>query len=86
MSTDETPKYPTGPRTSWGTGEPYALTDIGMRMLQPRELASAQGFRSDYALTGTKTQQVARIGNSVCPQVAAAIVAALFPGAMREAA
>ena len=57
-------------------GEKYAIVDIGMRMLQPRELARAQGFEDDYILTGTKTQQVARIGNSVCPPVARALVAA----------
>ena len=58
-------------------GEEYVLADIGMRMLQPRELARAQGFSDDYILTGTKSQQVARIGNSVCPPVARAIAGAL---------
>jgi len=57
-------------------GEPYVIIDIGMRMLTPRELARAQGFPDTYLLTGTKTSQVARIGNSVCPHVAAAIVRA----------
>lgn len=57
-------------------GEPYVIVDIGMRMLTPRELARAQGFPDTYELTGTKTSQVARIGNSVCPQVAAAILKA----------
>ena len=57
-------------------GEPWVLSDIGMRMLQPRELARAQGFRDDYILTGTKSSQVARIGNSVCPDVAEALVRA----------
>jgi DNA (cytosine-5)-methyltransferase 1 len=57
-------------------GEPYVIVDIGMRMLTPRELATAQGFPADYVLTGTKTSQVARIGNSVCPQVAEAVVRA----------
>jgi DNA (cytosine-5)-methyltransferase 1 len=60
-------------------GTDYALVDIGMRMLSPRELARAQGFPDDYILTGTKSQQIARIGNSVCPPVAAAIVAANLP-------
>lgn len=58
-------------------GEPYVITDIGLRMLQPRELARAQGFGDDYQLTGTLRDQVARIGNSVCPPVAEAIVRAL---------
>lgn len=59
-------------------GETYVLTDIGMRMLQPRELARAQGFPDSYVLIGSKGDQVARIGNSVCPPVAAAIVRALM--------
>ena len=59
-------------------GEPYGLADIGMRMLQPRELARAQGFQDSYVLTGTKAQQVARIGNSVPPDVVAAVVRAQF--------
>jgi DNA (cytosine-5)-methyltransferase 1 len=63
-------------------GEPYALVDIGMRMLQPRELARAQGFEDSYVLTGSKREQVARIGNSVCPPVARAVVAAQFPTAL----
>jgi DNA (cytosine-5)-methyltransferase 1 len=58
-------------------GEPYAIADIGMRMLQPRELFRAQGFPEDYKIEGfTKTQQIAMAGNSVCPQVAAALVRA----------
>ena len=57
-------------------GQPYRITDIGMRMLTPRECASAQGFGPDYTLTGTKTAQMARIGNSVPPDVVAAIVSA----------
>lgn len=57
-------------------GELYVIVDIGMRMLTPRELATAQGFPADYILTGTKTSQVARIGNSVCPPIAAAIARA----------
>lgn len=64
-------------------GEPFVIADIGMRMLTPRELFNAQGFPSDYvidrALDGrafTKSEQIACVGNSVCPPVAAAIVAA----------
>lgn len=57
-------------------GQEYAIADIGMRMLQPHELAAAQGFPPDYVLTGTKSEQVAKIGNSVCPPVAAALVRA----------
>lgn len=57
-------------------GEEYAVVDIGMRMLQPEELKLAQGFDADYILTGNKSQQVERIGNSVCPGVAEAVVRA----------
>lgn len=59
-------------------GEMYVIVDIGMRMLTPRELARGQGFPDSYILTGTKTSQVARIGNSVAPQVAEALVRANF--------
>jgi DNA (cytosine-5)-methyltransferase 1 len=54
----------------------YSIGDIGLRMLEPRELARAQGFPDSYKLEGTKTQQIARIGNSVCPQVVEALVRA----------
>jgi DNA (cytosine-5)-methyltransferase 1 len=57
-------------------GERYQIADIGLRMLAPRELALAQGFPADYLLTGTKSCQVAKIGNSVCPPVAEALVRA----------
>jgi DNA (cytosine-5)-methyltransferase 1 len=67
-------------------GEPYTIVDIGMRMLQPRELATAQGFGPDYRLIGTKSEQVARIGNSVSPFPAAALIAANLGAAAREAA
>jgi len=64
-------------------GEPFMIVDIGMRMLTPRELFRAQGFADDYDIeTGvngrpaTKSAQVARCGNSVCPQVVEALVRA----------
>jgi len=57
-------------------GREYQIADIGLRMLQPRELARAQGFPDSYILTGTKTNQVAKIGNSVCPPIAKELVAA----------
>ena len=56
----------------------WIVADIRMRMLAPRELARAQGFPDSYILTGTKAQQIARIGNSVCPPMARAIVEANF--------
>lgn len=67
-------------------GEQHILTDIGLRMLDPRELARAQGFDDSYILTGSRRDQIARIGNSVCPPVARALVAAQFPHLAREAA
>lgn len=64
-------------------GEPYEIVDIGMRMLMPRELARAQGFPDGYILAPvldgkplTKTAQIRMIGNSVCPDAAAALVTA----------
>ena len=59
-------------------GEAYAIVDIGLRMLTPRELARCQGFDDGFLLEGTQAQQVARIGNSVPPPLAKAIVAANF--------
>ena len=66
-------------------GTDYQIVDIGMRMLQPRELFRAQGFGDDYVIdpinpaTGrplSKRDQVRMCGNSVCPQLAEAIVRA----------
>lgn len=51
-------------------GVDYQIVDIGLRMLTPRELARAQGFPDSYVLTGSKSNQVAKIGNSVCPVMA----------------
>jgi len=59
-------------------GQEYDLVDVGMRMLEPHELAAAQGFPGSYVLTGNKSQKIARIGNAVCPPVAAAVVSAQF--------
>tara|TARA_R110000851_G_scaffold120002_2_gene248112 strand:- start:2226 stop:3677 length:1452 start_codon:yes stop_codon:yes gene_type:complete len=55
-------------------GEQFAIVDVGMRMLQPNELAAAQGFPPEYQLVGTKTEQIAKIGNSVPPPVVRALV------------
>lgn len=66
-------------------GTDYQIVDIGMRMLQPRELFRAQGFPSTYIIDRTadgtpisKTDQIRLCGNSVCPQVARAILEANF--------
>jgi len=58
-------------------GERYQL-DIRFRMLQPHELAKAQGFRHDYKFTGTKTEQVKQIGNAVPRNLARALVLAVL--------
>lgn len=69
------------PRTFFDTG-----ADIGSRMLAPHELFAAQGFPSTYRLVGTKTQQTALAGNSVCPALARALVAANYQPMWRELA
>lgn len=66
-------------------GATFVVVDIGMRMLTPRELFNAQGFPSDYVIEGVwegddfrpfaKDVQVSCCGNSVCPDVARAIIA-----------
>jgi len=61
-------------------GETYAIVDIGMRMLEPRELARAQGFPDSYRFEGSKADQIAAIGNAVVPQVMAALVAVNLGG------
>lgn len=59
-------------------GHRFVIADIGMRLLEPHELAAAQGFPPSYSLDAapTKTARIRLIGNSVCSQVAEAIVAA----------
>lgn len=64
-------------------GQEYQIADIGMRMLAPRELYRAQGFRDDYIIDPifngkplTKTAQVRMCGNSVSPYPAKALVEA----------
>lgn len=60
--------------------------DIGMRMLTPRELFDAQGFPPDYIIDVDadgnpypKSEQVARCGNAVCPQIPMELVRANLP-------
>lgn len=64
-------------------GEEFFIYDIGMRMLEPFELAAAQGFPPDYVLkvsaSYSKKAQIARIGNSVCPIMAEVLVRANLP-------
>lgn len=68
-------------------GNVYQISDIGLRMLSPRELFRAQGFADSYIIDHgasgcklTKTEQVQKCGNSVCPPVAEAIVKHLYKG------
>jgi DNA (cytosine-5)-methyltransferase 1 len=71
-------------------GQTFVVVDIGMRMLTPRELFTAQGFPSDYVIEGVwkeqgddwiwqpfpKTVQVSCCGNSVSPYPACALIKA----------
>lgn len=65
-------------------GHEYVIADIGMRMLMPRELFTAQGFPTTYKIDTaggkpvTKTAQIRMCGNSVSPPNAAAIIRAQF--------
>ena len=66
----------------------FQIVDIGMRMLTARELYRAQGFPDSYRIDVLapnkygklrqlpKDAQVRMCGNSVCPDVAAALVKA----------
>ena len=72
-------------------GQQYQIVDIGLRMLTPRELFRAQGFPESYQIERggdgrvlTKTAQVRMCGNSVCPPMAKAYVAANYSEAARE--
>lgn len=72
-------------------GTEYHIADIGMRMLEPHELLRAQfgRFAEGYDLSAAKTKaaKVRLIGNSVCPEVAEAVVSAnVAPILAREAA
>lgn len=67
-------------------GVTYSIVDIGMRMLQPKELYAAQGFPAWYVIDQdyrgnkyAKDKQVARCGNAVPPPFAEALVRANLP-------
>lgn len=68
-------------------GVEFVVTDIALRMLQPRELYAAQGFPASYVIRAgvdengelvyfTKTEMVRMCGNAVPPQFSAALAAA----------
>lgn len=67
-------------------GVDYQIVDIGLRMLEPKELYGCQGFPEDYIIdhdyTGKgypRNEQVKRCGNAVCPPIPAALVRANLP-------
>lgn len=64
-------------------GTSYLIDDIGLRMLRPRELFTANGFPPHYVIDPvyngkplTITSQVKKCGNSVPPEFAHAIISA----------
>lgn len=64
-------------------GVDYQIADIGLRMLEPRELYGCQGFPADYIIdrdeegkSYSRTEQVKRCGNAVPPPFATALVRA----------
>lgn len=67
-------------------GVDYQIVDIGLRMLEPRELYGCQGFPDDYIIdhdfeghTYPRSEQVRRCGNSVCPPLPVAMVRSNLP-------
>ena len=61
-------------------GDLYTV-DITHRMLQPNELAAAQGFPPEYHFCGTKTDTIKQIGNSVPVNTADALCRAALENA-----
>lgn len=64
----------------------YQIVDIGLRMLEPKELYGCQGFPDDYIIdhdntgkTYSRSEQVKRCGNAVCPPIPAAMVRSNLP-------
>ena len=67
-------------------GADYQIVDIGLRMLEPKELYGCHGFPDDYIIdhgytgkTYPRSEQVRRCGNAVCPPIPAALVRANLP-------
>lgn len=67
-------------------GTEYQIVDIGLRMLEPKELYGCQGFPQDYIIDRDcdgkaypRAEQVRRCGNAVCPPIPAALVKANLP-------
>ena len=64
-------------------GTEYQIVDIGLRMLEPKELYGCQGFPEDYIIDRDcegkvypRAEQVKRCGNAVCPPIPTALVRA----------
>jgi len=62
---------------------PWGL-DVRFRMLQPRELAAAQGFPEGYEFAGNKTETTEQIGNAVPVNLAKALVKKVLTGEERS--
>lgn len=67
-------------------GADYQIVDIGLRMLEPKELYGCQGFPDDYIIDRDyegnqypRSEQVRRCGNAVCPPIPAALVKVNLP-------
>lgn len=67
-------------------GTPYVIVDIGLRMLEPRELFRAQDFPDSYIIDRghdgrkfSKSTQVRMVGNSVNPMMAAGFLSLNAP-------
>ena len=67
-------------------GVDYKIVDIGLRMLEPKELYGCQGFPDDYIIDHDfeghkypRSEQVRRCGNAVCPPIPAALVRSNLP-------
>lgn len=67
-------------------GVDYQIVDIGLRMLEPKELYGCQGVPEDYIIDHdcdgriiSRSEQVKKCGNMVCPPIPAALVRANLP-------
>lgn len=72
-------------------GTDYQIVDIGLRMLEPKELYGCQGFPEDYIIdhdsegkSYPRSEQVKRCGNAVCPPIPAALVRVNLPELCRK--
>ena len=67
-------------------GIDYQIVDIGLRMLEPKELYGCQGVPDDYIIDHdcegnviSRTEQVKKCGNMVPPAFSSALVRANLP-------